>query len=463
MSAQDLFQQGVIAIRDEKDMVKGRNLLTQALRLNPSNDMAWLWLSRTVSDQEKKKQCIERALGINPNNEQALRLMERLAGNKTLTTDEVLAVPRDKPKPAVPTPVPTQSPLRRKNVTPAQELQINALLQKAKTLIDQEKTEAAVEQWVRVLEIEPDHEVALANAVRYLSKLKYMDDVKELVWNALDSGTQHPSIYLTAIDIIKREDDLVQQIALRSKVIGLPAASEDIVIQHADYLLKNHHFKEALEGLEKAAENHPQSQKILLRTGNVLEELDRPEDAIPYFERVVKVGIRTPEGKEAEEKLNKFAPALTDSERGSVLLAIREAVGVGLFVLIMGWLDSGLNFLHMNIAHWLGALLGLIGGYVLITATSSPQQKPLATWLGGQIPEPDEPERDEFGNKIIKESTQLPIISPVIRIVLGIVGVLIVGFAISLVFSSTIHLLGNPDLTYKVPTFETFLAQLNSP
>src|SRR5262245_9763209 len=78
MDAQTLFRDGVLAIKEKRDVTEAHQLLTQSLRLDPNNEMAWIWLSRTVSDSDKKLQCLDRALGINPDNEQALQLKERL-------------------------------------------------------------------------------------------------------------------------------------------------------------------------------------------------------------------------------------------------------------------------------------------------------------------------------------------------------------------------------------------------
>jgi tetratricopeptide (TPR) repeat protein len=200
MSAQDLFQQGIAAIREEKDVVKGRTLLTQALRLDPANDMAWVWLSRTISDHEKKLQCLNRALQLNPNNEQARKFKGRLESGLSTTTSEVVVVPSEGSPEASP----------RKPPSSAQQQKITALLAQAKTLQEQGKVEGAIEQWLRVLEIEPDHEAALGNAVRQLSRLKQLDDVKELIQSALNSGTQHPSVYMTAMDIARRDQDMIQ-------------------------------------------------------------------------------------------------------------------------------------------------------------------------------------------------------------------------------------------------------------
>ena len=72
MDAQTLFREGVLVLRDQKDVARARQLLTQSLKLDPNNEMAWLWLSRTTDDPQKKLQCVERALRLNPKNEQAL-------------------------------------------------------------------------------------------------------------------------------------------------------------------------------------------------------------------------------------------------------------------------------------------------------------------------------------------------------------------------------------------------------
>ena len=50
MDAKVLFQEGVVAIRDQKDAAKGRELLMQSLKIEPKNEMAWLWLSRTMAE-----------------------------------------------------------------------------------------------------------------------------------------------------------------------------------------------------------------------------------------------------------------------------------------------------------------------------------------------------------------------------------------------------------------------------
>jgi hypothetical protein len=76
--ARAMYREGVNAIRDEKELGRGRKLLIESLRLDAENDMAWLWLSKTVNDKTKRIECIERALEINPGNVQAQQLKEQL-------------------------------------------------------------------------------------------------------------------------------------------------------------------------------------------------------------------------------------------------------------------------------------------------------------------------------------------------------------------------------------------------
>ncbi len=86
MDAQTLFKQGIAAIRERQDIVRGQQYLIQSLRLDPRNEMAWLWLSHTYSDPKKQIACLDRVLRLNPQNERAL------ARKRTL-----LACPPDDP------------------------------------------------------------------------------------------------------------------------------------------------------------------------------------------------------------------------------------------------------------------------------------------------------------------------------------------------------------------------------
>jgi tetratricopeptide (TPR) repeat protein len=458
MDAQTLFRDGVIAIKEKRDMAEARKLLTQSLRLDPDNEMAWVWLSRTVSDTDKKLQCLDRALSINPDNQQALLLKEKLIGANGGNGAEIIA---DAPV-AAPKAKAIQPP------TPDQQLRIKALLKQAESLLAEGKMEDAIEQWVRVLDIQVDHEQALANAVRHLSRLKYVDDARELVWRAIEAGTTIPSIYLTAIDIAKHLGDAHKADELRDKLARLPTADDETISRIVDYYVQNGMDGRASEVLEHALETHARSQKLLIRMGDLQKASGNEAESRRYYERAARQGTHTKEGKEADKKLTEAAPLLTDHERGSMMLAVREALGFGVVYLLMGWQDAGLNLLAMGPMRWFGVAISILGGYLVGTALWSPQQRPLASWLGGQVPEikkrqPGDPKdlaaREGLKMAVLEDNTELPIIPNWIRAVFGVIGLALLGIAFAMVFDRAIDLLVNPVMPTDVPTLQDLIAE----
>lgn len=526
MDAKTLFQEGVVAIRDQKDLSKGRDLLMQSLKLEPQNEMGWLWLSRAMTEPQKRIQCLERALKINPDNEQTRALIQKLSGAAPATSNQArpatnnsTAAKNSSPVAATPqratveqvavaeleseTPAASSNgksdiaaarkPLDSANLTPklptseleainskasrgksakkeqnkveappAENVQIKSLMSKAQSHLDKNEVESAIEQWVRVLEIEVDHEAALANAVRHLSRLKYIDDARELVWNALNAGTTHPSVYLTAIDIAKYQGHDGEADELRLKLVQQPEAGEKTVLGVVEHFVSNQPQR-ALEALDLAVPHYPKNQKMALRRAQLAEELGLQKEAAAYYEEVARLGSRTKEGKTADAKLDKFTPRMTDKERGSTLLAVREAFGIGFLYLLMGWQDAGLNLLNLGLPRLGGILLSIVGGYLLVTGTSAPQQKPLASWLGGRVPEKRLSEKKNDFEEATAEPediTEIPMIPSPVRMTLVLVGIALLIGAFALVFSMSIGLFRNPTPpSFYVPTLEELIRE----
>ncbi len=101
-------------------------------------------------------------------------------------------------------------------------------------------------------------------------------------------------------------------------------------------------------------------------------------------------------------------------------------------------------------------LLSLAGGYLLVTATSSPQQQPIARILGGSVPEAS-PTSGEAHHGVIEEATELPIVPSTMRLVLGTAGAALHGVALVMVFGTAIHLLLNPVWPQDMPTIEDLM------
>jgi hypothetical protein len=143
---------------------------------------------------------------------------------------------------------------------------------------------------------------------------------------------------------------------------------------------------------------------------------------------------------------------LTDRERGSVALAGREAAGFGLIFVFLAWQDAGLNLLQLGVMRWLGVLLGIVGGYLVVTATSSPQQQPIAGWLGGVIPDKRKYKKSEDNEGLIEELSEIPMIPPATRLILGVAGAALLVIAAMLVLSVATRLLLDPVMPNDIPT-----------
>lgn len=470
MDAKTLYQQGIVAVR-AGDKELGQRLLARSLQLEPDNAMAWLWLSRTQSDPRRQRQCVERALVIDPQNATARELKARLQqrGSEGVRRDPPVAsggvtgvaavvggaalvgaaasvndpddpfadvVPASAQRSRKPAPVSLPPPPEPPSL--AEQKQIRRLLEEAEALAGQGRTDDALERWVQVLGIQVDNAFAMKFAVRTLTRLRYVDDATELVRRALDAGTRSLPIHLTALDLAKLTGDHRWLADLRQRVLLLPEAETPVILKVVDDLLAEDQTAPALRALTYALEKAPQDQALLVRMGDLQKRLGRPREAMRYYNDAARIDLRTPEGREADEKLTDFAPELTDRERGSVLLAWREAAAFGVFGLLLAWQDVGLNLANMTAERWLGVGLAVIGGYLLVTATSSPQQRGLARLLGGQPP-------DSVGAVGPNdEASRLPVVPLPLRVMLGVIGSLVLALAFYLVFNTAINLIVDP-------------------
>lgn len=322
-------------------------------------------------------------------------------------------------------------------------------MQRAEDYLKTDNTEAAIAQWVKVLAIRVDYEEALAKASGHLWQLYYREDARELIGRAVLANTKIPTIYMTALDMAERQGDYAEAAALRERIASLPNADDELLVTVADYYCQRFQYEPAMQFIEHALEVNPNRQKLLLRLGDLHTELYRSQTALTYYDRAVRLGTRTTEGKDADQHLLRAVPVITDRERGSMILALREAAGFALFLLVMAWQDAGLNLLALGPQRWVGVLLGFVGSYLLITATSSPQQTPIAAWLGGHLPDhAGKRKHDEFHSKpgqAKPDPTQLPILAEDTRLMLGATGAFVLVLATWLVFYRSIGIvMDNP-------------------
>src|SRR5690606_28048604 len=264
--AQALFRDGVMAVRERKDVAEGRRLLMESLRRNPHNDMAWVWLARTTSRPEKRLEYIERALAINPANEHALALKAKLMAQTAEPTAP--AAEQDNHDGAR-----KSRKTLNQQLTPQEAKQIAFLLKKADHYIDAGDPEAAIEQWVEVLHIQVDHEEAMRNAVSYLARLKYLDDARELVWRAIEAGTPHPSIYLTAIDIVPRLCNYSVAVYRLDRLALLLEVDDHMIAMIVYLFVADHLPMRALALIYEVLAQRPYRQVVQTAMGDLNQEL----------------------------------------------------------------------------------------------------------------------------------------------------------------------------------------------
>ncbi|MCD4684744.1 MAG: hypothetical protein K8S97_02260 [Anaerolineae bacterium] len=328
--------------------------------------------------------------------------------------------------------------------TDAERGRIDTLMMQAQVHLEAGQIEDAITQWVEVLNVRVDHETALRYAAGHLWRLGYRSDAHELVQRALDAGTPIPSIFLTAIDMAQRLGQHDEADRLRERVAGLPDADPVLLIAIADTYVAAYQMAQAINFLERALSAQPDSQPLLVRLGELHEQIGQQQQATQYLDRAVRLGARSAEGKAADQKLASFVPVLTDRERGSVMLALRETLGIVLIYLVLAWHDAGLHLLHLGLQRWGGVLMSVIGAYLLITATSSPQQNGVAEALGGERPHGKKAHEGEqlqsTPGRALQDKTILPILSDEARIALGVTGVLLLMLAFYLVFYVSIDL-----------------------
>lgn len=75
--ANDLLQKGIQAAK-AKQLDEARKLLSQVVKLEPRNEVAWLWLSGVIQDNKLRVRCLENVLAINPDNAVAQKGLQAL-------------------------------------------------------------------------------------------------------------------------------------------------------------------------------------------------------------------------------------------------------------------------------------------------------------------------------------------------------------------------------------------------
>ena len=101
MDAQQIneaLQKGIRAARSGR-AEPAQHFLTQVVQADPSNEEAWLWLSRVVDNPVQRAECLQRVLQINPDNRWAAgQLAELQAASAPPSLTETESAPAEESK-----------------------------------------------------------------------------------------------------------------------------------------------------------------------------------------------------------------------------------------------------------------------------------------------------------------------------------------------------------------------------
>jgi len=85
MSTPSLLDQAIETLH-AGDTLQARNQITQLLKTDPQNALAWFWLSACWSEPEKKRYCLEKALSLQPDDPQFRQALSDLAAQPGQTS-----------------------------------------------------------------------------------------------------------------------------------------------------------------------------------------------------------------------------------------------------------------------------------------------------------------------------------------------------------------------------------------
>ena len=113
--ADDTLQQAISLVKAGKDS-EARGLLYHLVKTDPRNEMAWLWLSETMNESQRKP-VLEQGLKFNPGSVKLQHAVNRLRAKEEQAAPKPPAPPEEEPRPAPPIPTP---PVDRSTMKTAQ-------------------------------------------------------------------------------------------------------------------------------------------------------------------------------------------------------------------------------------------------------------------------------------------------------------------------------------------------------
>ncbi len=465
---ESLYQSGAQALQ-AGDRARARALWIQALQQNPRDLKLWIALTRTCDSRAEQLYCLIQSRRLLPREimlEAAYRRFRQRHADVTpevpgwldlaaiLSDEELAALPPEPdihgPPPEAGLSFPTAAaqafapPEERRR--PAGLLdqrqraeRIRGLLLIADGRLARGDADEALSLYLSVLELDPANADALAGALRLLSRARRLEEAESLTVRSIEAGNQDPAAYVSLAELRLRtgEGDPWEPLAA---LIDLPAVRPLHLLRAATLYWQEGRRKEGLAALHAAERRDPADQTVLMRLADAYRDLQHADRAVYYLRRVTDQGARTALGQAAEDALLDVAPHIPRYIQTSTLYALREVAGVVLIYFFLAVLDAGVTLTGIGLRGWGGLVLSAIGGYLAVTATSSPAQSLFGELRKARAAPPirlDSRLREDYLPDPV-EDAPFPILSKTWRIALGAAGAVILAVAAGLVLANSL-------------------------
>ena len=309
-----------------------RRAFAAIVQAEPGNEQAWLWLARASQSPEDQYAALQRVLTINPGNEVAQRVLaERFPGQN--------------------------------------HERITELLGDAVFADEWWRAEAIYRE---VLELDPAQPDALDGLLNHFAEVKNWRAGIQILGEARQNREQDEVLTRRLVDftIQSGDTDLLRQ--LDHVLLNHPAVTVEQLLQASEVFAKTWQYDVVAYLLERASHIDPANQTVLFGLANAYAVEGRHKEATAIRQRIADVDRKSSLGQRMMGHLLEENPYVPLSMRRNTLVAVREAVGLALPIILLVFFDNGLSFLGAD--RLVGIILALGGGYLLVTATSSHEQ-----------------------------------------------------------------------------------------
>jgi tetratricopeptide (TPR) repeat protein len=405
---EQLLQEGISALK-RGDKARARACLLAALRQEERNELAWLWLSGAVEEDEDRHTCLENVLAINPTNERARQGLTWLRSRLPRPPE-----PQAVPCPFCGTPVPireTACPACGESQTVTcpscgnsvglESLSCPHCGQKmgdasagvaayysalGDACREQGKWVMALEAWQHALNstpAQPGLHRRLAAAHRALGQsaeaiASYKRALEE------DPGDVEATLHLIESYAAREEWEQAEEIYRR--VRAGKGSSSAMICGLGDLALRRNDFRRALNAYEKAARGRDLNDEgralVYARLGRVYDLRDEKNKAIRAYRRAEALAPDSPAGGLARRQLEDLRPSLPDKAVAGWMETLREMTGPVLVCTLLAGIQAGLNPSRLTFGGILGLMLATVGIFCLVCATSTPRNEIFTLLLG---------------------------------------------------------------------------------